>query len=191
MTAERQRQQLLAALSVLYREVDQEAHRLAQLHRSRLGCGRGCPSCCVDGITVFEIEAENIRQHHADLLATGTPHPEGACAFLDERGACRIYADRPYVCRTQGLPLRWTEETADGSRVERRDICPLNEDGRPVQQLPPEECWTLGPIEGRLASLQHTAGTGQMARVRLRDLFAGRQPTPPTRKGDMSGRIAR
>jgi Fe-S-cluster containining protein len=190
MAAEAREDQPHASLVRLYREVGEEAHRLAQIHRSRLGCGRGCPSCCVDGITVFQIEADSIRQAHADLLAAGTPHPEGACAFLDEQGACRIYPHRPYVCRTQGLPLRWTEEKADGSLAELRDICPLNEEGTPIQHLPPEACWTLGPIEGRLACLQHAAGAGQMVRVRLRDLFAGGQPMPSTPRGGMPGRAA-
>ncbi len=181
MTAEDPRQQSLSALSQLYREVDKEAHRLAQIHRDRLRCGRGCPSCCVDGITVFEIEAENIRGRHAQLLATAPAHPEGACAFLDAEGSCRIYANRPYVCRTQGLPLRWTEERADGSVVELRDICPLNDEGAPIETLAPEACWALGPYEGRLAELERRSGAGGMARVRLRDLFAGSAPAPAAR----------
>ena len=176
-------EQWLPLLAQLHREVDQEAERLAQAHRSRLRCRRGCAACCVDGITVFQVEAEDIRRHHGDLLAAGTPHPEGACAFLDADGACRIYAHRPYVCRTQGLPLRWTEERGDGSVVELRDICPLNDEGAPIETLAPEECWTLGPYEGRLAALQQRSGTGETTRVRLRDLFAGGAPAPTT-QGD-------
>lgn len=187
MTAEGQRRRPLADLRRLYREVDRDTRRLAQVHRDRLRCGRGCASCCVDGIRVFEIEADNIRHRHGDLLATATPHAEGSCAFLDAEGACLIYADRPYVCRTQGLPLRWTEESADGSAVELRDICPLNDDGPPIQSLPAGECWTLGPIEGRLATLQRAAGGGRMARVRLRDLFAAGRPAAPARTGGGPG----
>jgi uncharacterized protein len=182
MDAGPQPEQYLAHLFLLRGEVDQEAERLAQLHRSRLRCRRGCAACCVDGITVFQVEAEDIRRHHADLLAAGMPHPEGACAFLDADGACRIYVHRPYVCRTQGLPLRWTEEADDGSVVELRDICPLNDEGAPIEALAPEACWTLGPFEGRLAELQCGSGTGEMARVRLRDLFAGGGSTPTSQE---------
>jgi Fe-S-cluster containining protein len=128
----------------------------------------------VDGLTVFEVEAENIRRHHADLLAEGDPHPEGACAFLDEAGACRIYEHRPYVCRTQGLPLRWIEERSDGNPVELRDICPLNANGPPVEALPAEERWSIGPFEERLAKLQATAEGGGLRRVGLRWLFRRR-----------------
>ncbi|MBI3798314.1 MAG: YkgJ family cysteine cluster protein, partial [Deltaproteobacteria bacterium] len=103
-----------------------------------------------------------------------TPHTEGACAFLNEEGACRIYAHRPYVCRTQGLPLRWIEEREDGSVSEMRDICPLNERGEPLENLAEEACWSIGPFEGRLARLQAAAGNGEMQRIALRDLFMRR-----------------
>jgi Fe-S-cluster containining protein len=163
--------EVLAALEALYRDLERDTRRLDELHRGRLTCGEGCTFCCVDNLTVHEVEAEDIRRHHADLLATGTPNPEGACAFLDEKGACRIYAHRPYVCRTQGYPLRWLAEGDHGDMVEWRDICPLNEDGRPIQELLPEDCWTVGPVEERLAELQLEAGGRKLTRVRLRDLF--------------------
>ena len=150
--------------------MDRDADRLARHHAQRLHCRKGCSGCCVDGITVFEVEADRIRRNHADLLAAGEPHRAGACAFLDDESACRIYEDRPYVCRTQGLPLRWFDEV-DGERVEYRDICPLNEEGPPLEELPAAECWTIGPAESRLAELQSRADrTG--SRVELRDLFA-------------------
>jgi phosphoglycolate phosphatase len=124
---------------------------------------------------VFAVEAEQIRRHHAGLLATAAPHPEGACAFLDSAGSCRIYDRRPYVCRTQGLPLRWIEEPPGEASVEYRDICPLNEAGPAIETLPEESCWTIGPVEGRLATLQARRGGGLLRRIPLRSLFAGRR----------------
>jgi len=161
---------VLEALNQLYEDVDQLAGRLHTLHAARLQCRKGCQACCVEGITVFEVEAENICRHHGDLLAQGRPRPEGACAFLDEAGACRIYEHRPYLCRTQGLPLRWIEDR-DGMPVELRDICPLNENEQPIEALPAEQCWTLGPLEARLANLQAAADSRQLRRVPLRGLF--------------------
>jgi len=125
----------------------------------------------VDGITVFAVEAEYILRHHRDLLERGMPHPPGACAFLDEEKRCRIYEHRPYVCRTQGLPLRWMDEDDKGNTVEMRDICPLNEEGTQIEKLPEDACWTIGPFEERLAKLQHHHGGAAMTRVRLRTLF--------------------
>lgn len=151
----------------LHAEIDDRVARLTERHRSRLQCRKGCAECCVDGLTVFEVEAERIRRDAGKLLASGTPHPAGACAFLDADGACRIYEARPYVCRTQGLPLRWRREPGP----EYRDICPLNAAGPPVETLPAADCWTLGEFEGRLATLQVRAGGAPPRRVALRDLF--------------------
>jgi hypothetical protein len=124
---------------------------------------------------VFEVEAEAIRQSHGDLLATGIPHARGACTFLDATGACRIYASRPYVCRTQGLPLRWLVE-ASGRVLEHRDICPVNEAGPPVTHLGEHACWTIGPYENRLRGLQRARHGGALNRVPLRELFTHSAP---------------
>jgi len=159
----------LETLSQFHAEVDEQSSALHALHAGRLQCRKGCSGCCVDDLTVFAVEAESIRGHYGELLAQGTPHREGACAFLDDTGACRIYEHRPYVCRTQGLPLRWIEER-DGDPMELRDICPLNEAGDPVETLAAEACWTIGPFEERLRRLQ-LAADGRLTRVRLRDLF--------------------
>ncbi len=156
----------------LHAEVERGTRHLHVLHASRLQCRSGCASCCVDELTVFEVEAARIRRHHAPLLALGTAHPAGACAFLDGSGACRIYADRPYVCRTQGLPLRWIEPAEDVDQ-ELRDICPKNEAGEPLEELPEASCFTLGPVEMRLAELQ-IATALPSARTSLRALFGGR-----------------
>ena len=164
------------SIVALHADIDRTTRRLQMVHAARLQCREGCSSCCIDDLTIFEVEAAQIRRHHADLLATGVPHAAGACAFLDESGGCRIYAERPQICRTQGLPLRWIEEE-DGAAVELRTICSLNEAGEPIAQLPADACWTLGPAEERLALLQLAAGPGA-SRTRLRDLFVTASPLP-------------
>lgn len=158
----------------LHREIDLMAAGVAGQHN--LQCRRGCSSCCVDDLTVFEVEADRIRDAFPDLLASGRPGPAGACAFLDSDGACRIYDARPYVCRTQGLPLRWFEDDDEEEVVELRDICPLNADEVPPETLNDEACWTIGPFEERLAALQEAADGGALLRTPLRALF---RATPP------------
>lgn len=153
-------------LRQFYRSVDEDTRRLQTLHSDRLQCRRGCSACCVDGLTVFVVEADYIRQQDPVWLRNARPHPEGQCAFLDPGGACRIYAHRPYVCRTQGLPLRWITDDQE----EMRDICPLNETTEPVETIPIVHCWTIGPREGQLAEIQRSADPG-MPRIALRDLF--------------------
>lgn len=163
----------LSQLAELHAAVDAEVAELSALHAERLQCGRGCAGCCLDDLSVFAVEAERIRAEAGELLRSGEPHPPGACAFLDGEGACRVYAARPYVCRSQGLPLRWLEER-EGQVVELRDICSLNEpEGQPpLEELAPESCWPIGPVEARLRELQesHEPET-PLRRVRLRDLF--------------------
>lgn len=163
----------IESLREMYERVDGYVEELLLRLGERITCKRGCAGCCVDGLTVFEIEAEYIRHQSGELLASEKPHARGACAFLDDDGGCRIYDDRPYVCRTQGLPLRWFETEDDGRMIEMRDICPRNdsEDER-VEHLPSEECWLIGPFEGRLAELQREE-FGELRRVSLRGLWGG------------------
>jgi hypothetical protein len=164
--------------------VDSASQTLARRHGARLRCARGCSNCCTDGLTVLPIEAGRIQAEYAELLARGVPAPPGRCPFLDLEGACRVYAARPYVCRTQGLPLRWLEEDDDGTVVEQRDLCPLSAAGTPLAALDEQDLWLLGPAELELLALNEAAAdslapgspapspaTSPDARVSLRSLF--------------------
>ncbi len=166
-------------LEALHREVDDLAARLTATLPGVLVCRAGCRDCCLDDLTVLPVEADLIRYYHGALLATAAPHPVGACAFLGPDDRCRIYDQRPYVCRTQGLPLRWRDVDESGAEVELRDICPLNEEplGTPLAALQPEQCWELGTFEGSLASLQaESQGGFELRRESLRRLFTARAP---------------
>jgi len=177
----------LIALDDLYREVDRGVRRLTEIHARRLRCRRGCSACCLDGLNVTRIEAERIRRSHGDLLRRASPHAIGACAFLDREGACRIYADRPTICRSQGLPLRAVFENESEEIEERRDICSLNvERGRALEALAEDDLWLVGPEELRVQQLDEKAfggggdhesggdgagGSAKGLRMALRDLF--------------------
>lgn len=163
----------LLTIGALHKMIDRLVNDLSVKNASRMHCKKGCHDCCIDDVSVFEIEARTIRHFNKSLLKTGIPHPKGLCAFLDNNGACRIYNQRPYVCRTQGLPLHWIEDLENGSMVAMRDICPINEPGIPVESLPEDWCWKIGPFEEQLARLQLGLDKGvKMRRVKLRDLFA-------------------
>lgn len=156
----------------LHDDVDRRVEALRSEHEDRLRCRRGCASCCIDGLSVSQIEAEHIRRTHPTLLAEATPHSEGACAFLAADDTCRIYPDRPYVCRTQGLPLRWIDEDRNLEIHEHRDICELNLAGPPLGDLAAEACWLLGPTELAIDRIERSWHPGPQLRIRLRDLFA-------------------
>lgn len=156
----------------LHRRVDEQVAPLVALYGAKLHCRKGCSGCCTDDLTVFEVEADRIREHYADLLRGGEAHTPGACAFLNSEGLCRIYEHRPYVCRTQGLPLRWLEEDEAEDIVEYRDICGLSLDALDPIALDDVQCWLIGPFEEQLNELQYQADGGAMRRVPLRSLFA-------------------
>ena len=165
----------------LHQVVDGLVADLFNRHGSALQCKLGCTDCCTDGLTVLEAEASLIAEHHAELLEHGSPHPVGACAFLDKDGACRIYPNRPYVCRTQGLPLRWLELDASinpPQPIEYRDVCPINAPQLPaLASLSVADLWSIGPFEHRLAILgapsEHDSATDAPPpkRLPLRALF--------------------
>lgn len=157
----------------LHQLVDQLSAPLELTQGPARQCRWGCAGCCVDGLSVFEVEAALLQARHPALFAAGAPHPPGRCALLDAEGACRAYADRPYVCRTQGLPLRWAEAGPGGAPVERRDVCALNDPGGDhLVDLPAAACWAIGPVEQRLAAAQALATPGEAPRVTLRSLFS-------------------
>lgn len=157
-----------------YARIDDEVARVSGRNAARLTCRRGCSACCQDDLSVSAIEAERIREHHGALLEEARPHPVGACAFLDREGACRVYAHRPAVCRSQGLPLRVLFEDENEEIAERRDICELNlSGGPPIDQIPEEDCWLIGPFELALGQLEEERFGEAAPRVALRSLFAG------------------
>lgn len=114
-----------------------------------LTCARGCSACCYVDLSVSRVEADFIashlgtagegepsmrvpagaqkgaKDHHSQFEMLAGPHP---CVFLDEKGECGIYAARPSICRSHGIPV-----LVEG----RRDHCPLNEglDAAPALNL--------------------------------------------------------
>lgn len=85
-------------------------------------CKSGCTGCCHTQVSVTEDEAEllfeNIsngveidfnsleKQARAGNDATEffvISYNERRCVFLDEQGACKVYKDRPAVCRTNAV----------------------------------------------------------------------------------------
>ena len=160
----------LQDLQLFYETLSAHTTPLEQKHAACLQCKKGCASCCEDDLEVFGVEAENSRRNFPELLADGQAHPEGKCAFLDSEGACRVYAARPYVCRTQGLPLMIHLEE-DDRELELIDICELNEPGLSLDDLPDSDFFFTNPWEEKLALLQMQADQGKMDRIKLRDLF--------------------
>ncbi len=110
---------------------------------AEMECRAGCSACCGQQLSVCDVEAALLREGIATLddaarerLAVRLESlvPESACVFLDLGGRCAVYASRPLVCRTQGLPLRYPNGVIPVSAVflRQRELaaevtwCPLN-----------------------------------------------------------------
>jgi hypothetical protein len=100
-----------AALLALYQEVDTIAREMS-CACSRAGVG-GAPDaqCCHFGVTGREpyptaVEVEEVRHAVRAANVAAPPPARGAlaalrpCPLLSPEGRCRIYASRPFGCRT-------------------------------------------------------------------------------------------
>lgn len=81
-------------------------------HAAEMDCAEGCHDCCVSGLALTAVEAADVRAHLATLpddaraALRATRGRLDGCPALDPRGRCGIYAARPLVCRTHGVPVR-------------------------------------------------------------------------------------
>ncbi|MBM4282923.1 MAG: YkgJ family cysteine cluster protein [Deltaproteobacteria bacterium] len=123
----------LAEYRALVDKVDAAVAAAAARAGEQVTCRAGCSSCCVDGLSVMPVEAHAIAAHVAAHGLDAVRASEDACVFLDGRGRCRVYAARPLLCRTHGLPLRTREPDGRGALpiVDDLSVCGLNFTGRP------------------------------------------------------------
>lgn len=127
--------------------------RIEEDCREHLACRQGCDSCCrhlslfwVEALALAwalkqadPVQAETIRQQARDATS------DGPCPLL-LGGGCLLYAARPLICRTHGLPLLLER---DGER--RIDYCPLN--FQQAATLPPGALVNLEALNTTLAAI--------------------------------------
>lgn len=92
------------------------------LLKELMPCKAGCTGCCHTQVSVTDDEAELLAYNVANGVTINIdalerqaragndpaaffaiPYKERACVFLDEKGACKVYKDRPSVCRTNAV----------------------------------------------------------------------------------------
>ncbi len=149
-----------------------------------LKCRAGCCGCCRDELTMTQAEAAVIRRLFPDI-GKEKAHGEGACPFLDEAGLCRIYAARPYICRTHGLPMQILISASEASEMgievpevseesdasfELRDICEENTETVDVMGLSEEEMWNGSVAEAQIAAMD-LCTYGESVRISMRSFF--------------------
>ncbi len=165
---------------LLHERTDRRFERTTAAIGRPIGCGRGCFACCVDDLTVWQVEADRIAafvkgQQFDDPAARWSVHRAGACAFLEPSGRCQVYPARPYVCRSQGAVLRWIDRPEQGPELQRRASCSEHLEGVELSALDDGAMFDIGPAEQALATLATDAHVRQGAkglprRVDLREL---------------------
>ena len=125
-----------APYRALVEQVDQLCARIAAAFPDQMACRAGCATCCTLE-SVLPVEAASLALALDRLPAVAAEAlrarlkaaPAGERCPLLTDDCCPLYAARPVICRTHGLPLLVEDE--HGRRVDR---CPLNFTG--LETLP-------------------------------------------------------
>ncbi|AKT40222.1 YkgJ family cysteine cluster protein [Chondromyces crocatus] len=172
-----------ARLGELFAKVDGFFDRAARLHGPQITCQAGCDDCCRRRFTVTSLEASALAEaaaslpasRRAELAARALGGDPGVCPALDEGGQCAVYEARPLICRTHGLPLRFTPPK--GTRaLPVLDACPRNFTGQALDSLEPStilDQTTLSTILGALDAAHADAeGRPRGERVAIADVLS-------------------
>jgi hypothetical protein len=101
-----------------YRElcakVDAFFARVHARHGDQMACRAGCDACCRTRLSVTRVEADEIRDAMAALpgevarrlAARAEADAADRCPALEDDGRCAVYAARPLVCRSHGVPIK-------------------------------------------------------------------------------------
>lgn len=192
------------AYRALRRRVDE--HEAAAVARGAdLRCGAGCEACCHVSLSVSPLEAAELEAAlralddvaFAELVGRleesvnsdrsrvddGSAHGDDdhdddlRCVMLGDDGRCAVYAARPLVCRSQGLPLAYPSDLVPIEAVRARAgdkalvWCPLNFTTRPPTG---PDLLDAGRLDEALALLNRAfvADGDPLRRIDLRDLVA-------------------
>jgi Fe-S-cluster containining protein len=112
----------------LVEQVDLLCGRIVGDYAEALRCQAGCAGCCrLSGVLPVEAASlylawRSLPEAPRRALRSRLEHPGATdcCPLLFDR-RCPLYAARPIICRTHGLPLLIEEDGA-----QRIDRCPLN-----------------------------------------------------------------
>lgn len=121
----------LRNLRALRHKVDEHGTRVTAAYPAEFACRRGCDGCCMTERTVTDVEFRALEVAVANLdedlgeRIAGQRDADHCTLLVD--GACAVYAERPLICRSHGLPL-----TMEGQL----DVCPLNFEETRLESLP-------------------------------------------------------
>jgi hypothetical protein len=103
----------VSRLDELTSKIDGFFARVEDRHGEDMQCATGCSDCCHVRLTITEVEAAALRTEVASwpaarraALVANARASTDRCAALDPAGRCLVYAARPVVCRSHGVPIR-------------------------------------------------------------------------------------
>lgn len=137
----------------LLAKVDSLSARIVEQCGDNITCHKGCDECCRH-FSIFWVEAVNLAnflaglpQKQLDFLRNRAQNlaNQEACPLLVD-GACAVYAARPIICRTHGLPIL----IRDGA-AQTIDFCPRN--FTQAETLPGQAIIDLDVLNNSLAAI--------------------------------------
>jgi uncharacterized protein len=144
---------LLKNYHALVSKVDSLCGEILHTCADAIYCRKGCDGCC-RRFSVFWVEAVNLAQAVGSLPKeqmkylrnrAGALSGHDVCPLLED-GACILYAHRPIICRTHGLPILIRQ----GANVQ-VDYCPKN--FRNIETLPGSAILDLDRLNETLAAV--------------------------------------
>ena len=153
LLATEERMDSLQNYRTLVERLDALGQRIEAEFRAQIACRRGCDACCrhlslfwVEGVALaqaLDAQAESAADRIRERARRATT--DGPCPLL-EAGACLLYAARPIICRTHGLPI-----LAGEGEARRIDYCPEN--FRTIDTLPAGAVIDLDRLNTTLAAI--------------------------------------
>lgn len=135
--------------------------------RQKLKCKPGCAECCMH-FSILPLEAALVQERLRQSEPVGE-QADGKCALL-AADRCTIYDIRPIICRSQGLPIAYIDESSSSIEV---SACHLN---FPADyQFEQDELLFMDQFNSRLVELNIqyclTVGLEAQQRIAIAELF--------------------
>ena len=154
MSDERFPEALFTDYRALLTQLDAFGARIRARYGEQMRCRRGCADCC-QHLSLSAVEGAFIRQalyalprHEQEEVRRHAAHSgEDVCPLLRE-DVCLLYAVRPVICRTHGLPLLY--QTEDGPQV---SCCPHNLAAFSTESLPGTDVLNMEVVNTTLAAI--------------------------------------
>ena len=183
----------LAEYRALVAKVDAFFARVHDRYGAKMRCAAGCSECCGVQLTLSPVEAEELSRHLAGLPREATARlaaraealrgASGPCPALEADGRCGVYAARPLICRTHGVPMRLPRPSSLPV-LEDRDsgmaVCHLNFTDVALSAVDADCVLALESIDSILAVVNARAcgeGRDRLERIPIGDvLFSAHRP---------------